>query len=432
MRKILETKSKNFDSEFQKVLKKRKSSNIEIEKVVQKILKDVKKNSDKAVIKYTKSLDNFNIDSFNQLKVTNIEINKAFRITSNQLINAIKVAYQRIKNYHKRQLPKDDFYKDKQGVFLGSKWNPISSVGLYVPGGTASYPSSVLMNAIPAIVAGVKRIVMVVPTQRGKINPSILAVAKVLGINEIYKIGGAQAIGALAYGTESLEKVDKICGPGNAYVASAKKNVFGMVGIDMIAGPSEILVVADERNNAKHIAIDLLSQAEHDELAQSILITTSRIFAEKVNNEINVELKKLSRVEIAKKSWNDFGRIIVAKNINECIHLINLIAPEHLELTMKNANVMLKKINNAGAIFLGKHTPEAIGDYIAGPNHVLPTDRTSKFSSGLNVLDFMKRTSVVRCDLKSLKKIGPDAIILAEEEGLGAHALSISTRIQKK
>ena len=432
MNKILETKSKNFDFELQKVLKKRKFDNTAIEKVVQKILHDVKINSDKAVIRLTKKFDNFNVNSFCELKVTSDEINTALKITNKKLINAIKKAYERIKNYHKRQFPKDDFYKDKQGVLLGSKWNPINSVGLYVPGGTASYPSSVLMNAIPAIVAGVKRIVMVVPTQKGDMNPSILAAAKVLGINEIYKIGGAQAIGALAFGTKSIKKVDKIFGPGNAYVALAKKNVFGTVGIDMIAGPSEILVVADERNNPKHIAIDLLSQAEHDKFAQSILITPSKTFAEKVNTEINIELKKLSRVEIAKKSWNDFGKIIVVQNIEESIHLINLIAPEHLELTITNANEMLKKINNAGAIFLGKHTPEAIGDYIAGPNHVLPTDRTSKFSSGLNVLDFMKRTSVVRCDLKSLKKIGPDAIVLAEEEGLGAHALSISTRIQKK
>ena len=432
MNKILETKSKNFDFELQKVLIKRKFDNIEIEKVVQKILHDVKINSDKAVIRLTKKFDNFNVDSFDQLKVTSDEINRALKITDKKIINAIKNAYERIKSYHKRQFPKDDFYKDKQGVLLGSKWNPINSVGLYVPGGTASYPSSVLMNSIPAIVAGVKRIVMVVPTQKGNMNPSILAAAKVLGINEIYKIGGAQAIGALAFGTKSIKKVDKIFGPGNAYVALAKKNVFGTVGIDMIAGPSEILVVADERNNPKHIAIDLLSQAEHDKLAQSILITPSKTFAEKVNTEINIELKKLSRVEIAKKSWNDFGKIIVVQNREECIHLINLIAPEHLELTIANANEMLKKINNAGAIFLGKYTPEAVGDYIAGPNHVLPTDRTSKFSSGLNVLDFMKRTSVVRCDLKSLKKIGPDAIVLAEEEGLGAHALSISTRIQKK
>ena len=432
MNKILETKSKNFDFELQKVLKKRKFDNTAIEKVVQKILHDVKINSDKAVIRLTKKFDNFNVNSFGQLRVTSDEMNRALKITNKKLINAIRKAYERIKNYHKRQFPKDDFYKDKQGVLLGSKWNPINSVGLYVPGGTASYPSSVLMNAIPAIVAGVKRIVMVVPTQKGKMNTSILAAAKVLGINEIYKIGGAQAIGALAFGTKSIKKVDKIFGPGNAYVALAKKNVFGTVGIDMIAGPSEILVVADERNNPKHIAIDLLSQAEHDKLAQSILITPSKTFAEKVNTEINIELKKLSRVEIAKKSWNDFGKIIVVQNIEECINLINLIAPEHLELTITNANEILKKINNAGAIFLGKHTPEAIGDYIAGPNHVLPTDRTSKFSSGLNVLDFMKRTSVVRCDLKSLKKIGPDAIVLAEEEGLGAHALSISTRIQKK
>ena len=429
MKKIIKETDINFRGKFSHLLKKRKFDSDKLDKIVMKIIKNVVNESDDALVNYTKKFDKFDVKNFNQLIVSEKEIDSAYKKTDLKTIKAIKRAYQRIKDYHKRQLPKDEYYKDKEGVFLGSQWKPIDSVGLYVPGGTASYPSSVMMNAIPALVAGVKRIVMVVPAPKGKINPTILAVAKILKIKEIYKIGGAQAIAGLAYGTKSIRPVDKICGPGNAYVASAKKQVFGAVGVDMIAGPSEILVVADKNNNPRHIAIDLLSQAEHDELAQSILITDDEIFANKVNEQIENEIVKLKRVEIAKKSWSDFGAIIVVKKINNSISLINKIAPEHLELIIKNAEKFMKKISNAGAIFIGRYTPEAIGDYIAGPNHVLPTDRTAKFSSGLNVLDFVKRTSLVKFDFQSLKKIGPDAIILAKEEGLGAHALSISTRI---
>ena len=430
MNKIINSCDKDFDIKFSELLKKRKFDNKKIDSVAEKIINDVKKNSDEAVIKYTKKFDNFEVKNFSKLVVSREEIEKAYRITDKKIITAIKRAYSRIKSYHQKQLPKDQYYKDKDGVYLGTQWKSINSVGLYVPGGTASYPSSLLMNAIPAIVAGVSRIVIVVQTPNGEINPSILAVAKILNINEIYKIGGAQAIAALAYGIDTIESVNKICGPGNAYVASAKKQVFGSVGIDMIAGPSEILVVADKYNNPRHIAIDLLSQAEHDKLAQSILITDSLEIAVGVQKNILNELKKLSRSEIARKSWMNFGAIIKVEKISESIDIINKIAPEHLELAIDKPEKYLKKINNAGAIFIGKHTPEAIGDYIAGPNHVLPTDRTAKFSSGLNVLDFMKRTSLVKCDLESLKKIGPDAIILAKEEGLGAHALSISSRIR--
>ena len=431
MNKIIRETDSSFREDFSNLLKKRKFDSNKLDSNVKVIIKKVTEESDDALISYTKRFDKFEVKNFKQLIVSKKEIDYAYAKTNLKTIKAIKHAYQRIKNYHKRQVPKDEYYKDKDGVFLGSQWKPIDSVGLYVPGGTASYPSSVLMNAIPAMVSGGKRIVMVVPAPNGKINPTILAVAKILKISEIYKIGGAQAIAALAYGTKSIRPVDKICGPGNAYVASAKKQVFGVVGIDMIAGPSEILVVADKNNNPRHIAIDLLSQAEHDELAQSILITDNEFFASKVSEQLENEIEKLKRVKIAKKSWFNFGAIIVVKKINNCIHLINDIAPEHLELTIANAEKFIKKINNAGAIFIGKYTPEAIGDYIAGPNHVLPTDRTAKFSSGLNVLDFVKRTSLVKFDIRSLKKIGPDAIILAQEEGLGAHALSISSRINE-
>ena len=431
MNKILKINDKNFLKKFNLLIKKRKFDADKVDLIVKEILQGIKSGGDNTLIKLTKKFDNFSVKTIKNLVVFQDELDKSYKKTNLRVLKAIRKAFSRIKKYHQRQKPKSEFYKDKDGVYLGSQWRPIESVGLYVPGGTASYPSSVLMNAIPAIVAGVKRIVMVVPTPNGEINPVIFAVAKILGIDEIYKIGGAQAIGALTYGTKSIKKVDKICGPGNAFVASAKRQVFGTVGIDMIAGPSEILVVADEDNDPKHIAIDLLSQAEHDELAQSILITDNENFANTVLENLNIEMEKLPRKEIAKKSWNNFGSIILIENMNQSINLINEIAPEHLELSIKKNYEFSKKINNAGAIFLGKYTPEAIGDYIAGPNHVLPTDRTAKFSSGLSVLDFMKRTSLVKCDLKSLKKIGPDAIVLAEKEGLDAHAKSIITRINK-
>ena len=298
-----------------------------------------------------------------------------------------------------------------------------------MPGGKAAYPSSLIMNAVPAIVSGVKRIVMTVPAINGKLNDLVLACAKLLGIEEIYKIGGAQAIAALAFGTKKIDKVDKIVGPGNAFVATAKKKVFGSVGIDMIAGPSEILIIADDKNNPNHIAIDLLSQAEHDELAQSILITNNHNFGLEVNKSVDFFLETINRREIAKKSWKKYGAIIICKDLKNCINYSNLIAPEHLEIAVENPKKYLKFIKNAGAIFLGRYTPEAIGDYIAGPNHVLPTDRTAKFSSGLNVLDFFKRTSVVSCNKKNINLVGKDAVILANEEGLQAHALSIECRL---
>ena len=431
MSKIIFDKNKNFQKQFLDVLEKREFSDNKVDDTVNQIIKKVRDGSDQSLVDLTKQYDNHSVKNIRDLIVTQNEIVKAKSLVSSKVLKALKKAVIRIKSYHKKQLPKDFYYTDKQGVKLGSKWTPIDAVGLYVPGGSASYPSSVIMNVIPAIVAKVQRIVMVCPAMDGKINPVVLAIAGILNINEIYKIGGAQAIAALAYGTKSIKKVNKIFGPGNAYVASAKKKVFGKVGIDMIAGPSEILIVADSNNDPNHIAIDLLSQAEHDENAQSILITDSEYFARSVMKNIKDELNGLHRKTIAEKSWKNFGCIIVVKNINDSYLLINEIAPEHLEISVTKPSKLLQKIKNAGAIFLGKFSPEAIGDYIAGPNHVLPTDRTAKFSSGLNVLDFMKRTSLVQCSKKSIKKIGPDAITLAIEEGLGAHAKSIYKRLNK-
>ena len=428
MVKFLFENEKDFSKKFEKLLEKRGSYDSDISDIVEKILTNIKNKSDKALLEYTKKYDNNRVKSFNDLIVKNDEIESAYLKIDKKIIKSLKHSIKRIKSYHQKQLPKNDIYKDKHGILLGGIWNPIDSVCLYVPGGKAAYPSSLIMNAVPAIVSGVKRIVMTVPAINGVVNDLVLACAKLLGIKEIYKIGGAQAIGALAFGTKNIEKVDKIVGPGNAYVATAKK-VFGNVGIDMIAGPSEILVIADNKNNPNHIAIDLLSQAEHDELAQSILITNDHKFATEVNKSVDYFLKEIERKEIAKKSWKKFGAIVVCKNLKSCINYSNKIAPEHLEIAVEGSKKYLKYIKNAGAIFLGRYTPEAIGDYIAGPNHVLPTDRTAKFSSGLNVLDFFKRTSIVSCNKKNINEIGKDAIVLANEEGLQAHALSIECRL---
>ena len=318
---------------------------------------------------------------------------------------------------------------DKLGVRLAARWRPVAAAGLYVPGGTAAYPSSVLMNAIPAKVAGVERLVITVPTPRGVLNPLVLAAAQMVGIDEIYRVGGAQAIAALAYGTATIAAVDKIVGPGNAYVAAAKRRVFGKVGIDMIAGPSEILVVADRQNDPEWIAADLLSQAEHDGAAQAILITDDADFAAEVEVAIERHLAQLPRAQIARASWQAYGAILIVTDWDEAPALIDRIAPEHLELALDEADALAERVHHAGAIFLGRHTPEAIGDYIAGPNHVLPTARSARFASGLGVLDFLKRSSLVRCDAASLAALAPSAIRLAEAEGLDAHALSLSIRL---
>tara|TARA_X000000950_G_scaffold254551_1_gene318443 strand:+ start:2963 stop:4258 length:1296 start_codon:yes stop_codon:yes gene_type:complete len=429
--KILRQIDKNFNENFQLLLKKRGTSDLSIESTVDKIIKNVKIKGDKEVLRLSNKFDKIKAKTFSDLIVDEKEIDKAYNSVEKNLIASLENSIKRVRLFHSKQKPSNLLYKDKEGVTLGSIWNPLESVGLYVPGGKAAYPSSFIMNVVPAQVAEVPRIVVTVPATNGHVNPLVLACCKILNIQEVYKIGGAQAVAALALGTESLKKVDKIFGPGNAYVALAKKKFFGVVGIDMIAGPSEILVFADKNNNPKHIAIDLLSQAEHDELAQSILITDCDNFSNNVIIEIDSLLKKLKRRNIAKKSWEKFGAVIIVEKISDGIELINKLAPEHLEIALDNAKEYLKDIKNAGAIFLGKFTPEAIGDYIAGPNHVLPTDRTARFTSGLNLLDYFKRSSVVSCTEKSIKKIGLDAINIANEEGLQAHALSIECRIKK-
>ena len=431
MVKILRQIDKNFYENFQLLLKKRGTSDLSIESTVDKIIKNVKIKGDEEVLRLSNKFDKIKAKTFSDLIVDEKEIDKAYNSVEKNLIASLENSIKRVRLFHSKQKPSNLLYKDKEGVTLGSIWNPLESVGLYVPGGKAAYPSSFIMNVVPAQVAEVPRIVVNVPATNGYVNPLVLACCKILNIREVYKIGGAQAVAALALGTESLKKVDKIFGPGNAYVALAKKKFFGVVGIDMIAGPSEILVFADKNNNPKHIAIDLLSQAEHDELAQSILITDCDNFSNNVISEIDSLLKKLERRNIAKKSWEKFGAVIIVEKISDGIELINKLAPEHLEIALDNAKEYLKDIKNAGAIFLGKFTPEAIGDYIAGPNHVLPTDRTARFTSGLNLLDYFKRSSVVSCTEKSIKKIGLDAINIANEEGLQAHALSIECRIKK-
>jgi histidinol dehydrogenase len=408
--------------------------NIGVKKTVAEIAEDVIKNRDAALVKYTNKFDRVNVKSVAELKVTQSEIDAAYKATSPEVINALEEAARRIAEYHIKQMPKDIDYVDGAGVRLGNIWKAIESVGLYVPGGLASYPSSVLMNAVPAKVAGVEKLIMVVPAPEGKLNPVVLAAARVAGVTEIYKIGGAQAIAALACGTPTIPMVYKIVGPGNAYVAEAKRYFSGTVGIDMVAGPSEILVVADSKNNPDWIAADLLSQAEHDADARSILITDTAEFADRVEKSVEKTLATLGRKDIASKSWENNGVIIIADSDfeNKAVDLINLIAPEHLELALDDdvANSMVLKIKNAGAIFLGRYTPEAIGDYIAGPSHVLPTSGNARFSSGLSVYDFLKRVSLIGCTKESFGRLAGNTEILAREEGLGAHGLSVSIRIK--
>ena len=365
------------------------------------------------------------------MRFTAEEIREAKKACDTVTLGALNLAADRIRAFHAKQLPVGLDYVDDDGIRLGARWIPLSAVGLYVPGGTAAYPSSVLMNAIPAKVAGCNRVVIVVPTPDGIINPLVLAAAEIAGVTEMYRIGGAQAVGALAYGTLTIPAVDKITGPGNAYVAAAKRQVYGTVGIDMIAGPSEIVVVADGENDPDWIAADLLSQAEHDESAQSVLITDDAAFAERVSDAVDRQISMLDRREIADKSWSNNGALIVVENMDEAVSLVDRFAPEHLELAVSDADTLAMKVHHAGAIFLGRYAPEAIGDYIAGPNHVLPTSRSARFSSGLGVLDFMKRTTFVGCDADSLAKIGSSVVTLAKAEGLGAHARSVMIRLNR-
>jgi histidinol dehydrogenase len=383
---------------------------------------------DLALIEATRKFDRLDLDA-SGLRITPAEIDAAVQACDAGTLDALKFARDRIEVFHKRQLPADERFTDALGVELGWRWSAIDAVGLYVPGGTAAYPSSVLMNAVPAKVAGVARVVMVVPSPDGKLNPLVLAAADLGGVSEIYRVGGAQAVAALAYGTATIAPVAKIVGPGNAYVAAAKRLVFGKVGIDMIAGPSEVLVIADHTGNPGWIAADLLAQAEHDVNAQSILITDNMALADDVERAVESQLNTLPRADIARASWNQFGAIIVVKNLDEAIALANAIAAEHLEIMTSDPEKLSAQIRNAGAIFLGPHTPEAIGDYVGGSNHVLPTARSARFSSGLGVLDFMKRTSILKCGPDQLRALGPAAMTLGKAEGLDAHARSVGLRL---
>jgi histidinol dehydrogenase len=382
------------------------------------------------LLDYTKKFDRLEIKP-DRLAITPAEFAEAEETVTAEARAALALARDRIEAFHRRQLPKDDRYTDAEGVELGMRWTAIEAVGLYVPGGTASYPSSVLMNAVPARVAGVERVAMVVPTPDGVINPLILVAARIAGVDEVYRVGGAQAVAALAYGTESIRAVDKIVGPGNAYVAAAKRLVFGTVGIDMIAGPSEVLVIADDDNDPDWIAADLLAQAEHDAAAQAILITTSPRLVAEVFAAVLRQLETLPRGATAAASWRDHGAVITVSSLADAVELANRVAPEHLELAVAEPDKLLKDIRNAGAIFLGRYTPEAIGDYVGGPNHVLPTARSARFSSGLSVFDFLKRTTLLKLGPDQLRALAPAAITLAEVEGLDAHARSLVIRLNR-
>jgi histidinol dehydrogenase len=424
----LNIEDEGFFVAFDQLLAMKRESGEDVESSVRVILKDVAARGDEALFHYTQLYDNLPLTA-DTVRVSENEIEAAIATCDPDCLDALRFAKERIETYHLAQKPQDHLTTDALGVTLGWRWRALESVGLYVPGGTASYPSSVLMNAVPAKVAGVPRIVMVVPSPHGRLNPLVLAAAQLAGIDEIYKIGGAQAVAALAYGTKSIAPVVKIVGPGNAYVATAKRQVFGRVGIDMIAGPSEVLILADHTANPEWLAIDLLAQAEHDKAAQSVLITSSSALAQQVVEAVERHLTTLPREAIATASWQNFGAIIIVRHLEEAIPLIDQLAPEHLEIETENAEYFADKIQNAGAIFLGRYTPEAIGDYVGGSNHVLPTGRSARFSSGLNVLDFMKRTSLLRCNQESLQKLGPAAIQLARAEGLEGHARSIAVRL---
>ncbi len=431
MTRFLDARAAGFAGEFEALLSLKRETDEDVSVSVRNIIADVRARGDVALIALGERYDRVKLTP-ETLRLSQAEIAAARAQCGREALTALDVAARRIEDYHRRQMPEDAFYTDEAGVRLGWRWTPLDSVGLYVPGGTASYPSSVLMNAIPAVVAGVKRLVMVTPASGGTINPLSIEAARLAGVSEIYRVGGAQAVAALAYGTKTIAPVDKIVGPGNAYVAAAKREVFGKVGIDSVAGPSEILVIADGANNPDWIAADLLSQAEHDPSAQSILITDDAYFAGKVQAAVERALALLPRKEIASASWRDYGAVILAANLMDAAPLADRIAPEHLEIAVKDTDALLAKIRHAGAIFLGCHTPEAMGDYIAGPNHVLPTARTARFSSGLSVLDFLKRTTLLSCTPQSIAKLGPDAIALAEAEGLEGHARSVAARLNAR
>jgi histidinol dehydrogenase len=426
----LEQASGDFEERFSAFLSTKREVSDDVNAVVKAIIDDVRTRGDAALIDYSARFDRVDLAAVG-LRVAEAEIDAAVAATEPAVLDALRFAAERIEKHHARQMPKDDVYEDALGVGLGSRWTAIDAVGLYVPGGTASYPSSVLMNALPAKVAGVPRIVMVVPATGGAINQTVLAAARIAGVSEIYRVGGAQAVAALAYGTQTIAPVAKIVGPGNAYVAAAKRHVFGQVGIDMIAGPSEVLVIADRDNDPDWIAADLLAQAEHDVGAQSILITDDRAFGEAVEQAVERQLKTLSRAETAARSWADFGGIVLVADLMAALPLANRIAAEHLELAVADPDAFIPGIRNAGAIFVGRYTPEVIGDYVGGSNHVLPTARSARFSSGLSVLDYVKRTSILRLGPDQLAALAPSAITLAHSEGLDAHARSVAIRLNR-
>jgi histidinol dehydrogenase len=427
----LDRRAPDFGERFRAFLATKREASADVEAVVRAIIADVAARGDRALIELSRKLDRVDLDQAG-LRVGADEIDAAYAACDRRALDALALARDRIEAYHRRQLPADERFVDPLGVELGSRWSAIEAVGLYVPGGTAAYPSSVLMNAVPAKVAGVPRLVMVVPAPEGKLAPLVLAAAKLAGIDEIYRVGGAQAVAALAHGTETIAPVAKIVGPGNAYVAAAKRIVFGKVGIDMIAGPSEVLILADKTGHADWIAADLLAQAEHDESAQPILITDDAALADAVETAVSAQLPSLPRAAVAGASWRDFGAIILVGALADAVPLVDAIAPEHVEIQSEDAEHLAGRIRNAGAIFLGAHTPEAIGDYVGGSNHVLPTARSARFSSGLGVLDFMKRTSILKCGPDQLRALGPAAIALGEAEGLDGHARSVTMRFNPR
>ncbi|WP_202913003.1 histidinol dehydrogenase [Acuticoccus sediminis] len=425
----LDTSDASFADDFAALLADQREFSADVTSVVDQVLTDVKTRGDAAVAEYTRRFDRVDFAA-TPMAVTAEEIAAARAAVPDDVIEALKFARDRIAVFHEKQLPSNERFTDPVGATLGWRWTPLASVGLYVPGGRAAYPSSLLMNAVPARVAGVKRLVMVVPAPDGHLEPVVLAAAEIAGVTEIYRIGGAQAIGALAYGTESIRAVDKIVGPGNAYVAAAKRQVFGTVGIDMVAGPSEVVIVADDSAPADVIAADLLAQAEHDEVAQSILITASPTLAGEVDEAVAAQLEVLPRRAVAEASWRDHGAIIIVEGEDEAAALVDRLAPEHLELAVADPDALAEKVTQAGAIFLGAMTPEAIGDYVAGPNHVLPTSRSARFSSGLSVFDFLKRTTLLGLDRAALEALAGPAMTLAASEGLDAHRLSIARRLR--
>ncbi|MEC8015970.1 MAG: histidinol dehydrogenase [Pseudomonadota bacterium] len=430
MPQFLNTADADFEQAFTALLGAKREDSPDVDAIVADIIADVRARGDAALVELTEKFDRMSLTA-DRLQISEAEIDAAIENVSADERAALELAAERIRAYHARQMPADDEWQDDTGATLGWRWSAVSAAGLYVPGGLASYPSSVLMNASPAKVAGVERLAMVVPTPDGQVNPLVLLAARLSGVDEVYRVGGAQAVAALAYGTETIAPVDKITGPGNAFVAAAKRRVFGKVGIDMIAGPSEILVIADKDNDPDWIALDLLSQAEHDESAQSILITDDEGFGRSVADAVDARLQMLERSAIAGPSWRDFGAIITVQNLDEAAELSNRIAPEHLELCVADPRALSEKTIHAGAIFLGQYTPEAIGDYIGGPNHVLPTARSARFSSGLSVMDFLKRTTLSQITPDALRAIGPAAETLAKSESLQAHGLSIRARLDR-